>query len=113
VAAHRAVAVPAPERVGLVLGLAVAPADLEHQLVTGWVAGRRGPRALAARQKRVAELEQPIRRDRVDDRGQRGQPLQPLGIVVLLDRVGELRRDPDSPHAKSVPWWAGPARRVR
>ena len=101
-AAHSAVAVPEAKRVGLVLGLAVPPTDLQHQLVVGRGARRRDPRALPARQIRVAELELPVRRDLVDHRGQRGQPLETCGVVVLVDRVGEPWRDPDRSHGASV-----------
>lgn len=100
-AAHGAVAVPMAQPVGFVLGLAMALADLQHELVADRVAGGRDPRALAARQIWLAELEPPVRGDLLNLSRQDGQPLQSLRVVILVDRVGKLRRDPDAAHADS------------
>src|SRR5204862_3454206 len=97
-----AVAVPEAPRVGLVFGFAVAPPDLQHQRITGRVGRGRDPGALPAREIRVAELEPPLRCDLLDLPRERGQPLHASGIVVLIDRVRELRRNLDRGHAESV-----------
>ncbi len=53
-AVHGAIAVPQAQCVGLVLGLPMAPPNLEHQLLARPVAGRRDPGALPAGKARIS-----------------------------------------------------------
>ena len=103
-AKHRTAPSPSQWRsaVRLVLGLVVAPADLEHELVAGRVAGGRDPGADATRQERPAELELPVGGDLRHGLWQSLQPLHPSRIVIVGDRIGELRRDADRTHTPSV-----------
>jgi hypothetical protein len=83
----------------------MTPADLQDQLVTVAVAGasRRDPGALTPRQVGLAEFELPVGGYLLNRLRERGQPVKALGIVVLFDAAGELRRDRDRHAAESVP----------
>jgi hypothetical protein len=58
--------------------------------------------ALAAREIRVAELKTPSCSDLLYEPWERREPPQPLGIVILVDGISQLRRDPDR-HADPAP----------
>ena len=84
-----------------VLGPRVAPADLEDYLFACRVSRGGDPRALAARQIRLPQLELPLRCDLLDHAWERGKPLESLGKVILADRIGKPRRNPNR-HVDSV-----------
>ncbi len=77
VEAHGAVTGPGPEPVGLVVGLVVRPAHLEHKLGAGRVARRCHPGAVATWLERLTHGQPPSGRHLAHDPWQRRQPVQP------------------------------------